>query len=176
MYCLVAIFSFCVISPDCIFIVHAIKINVCSHNHCSALLLKIWVVAWRIFFWDELFAFCAAANTFCIFSKVTGACSLFPSSGAVLDDCSALKGPVCIFVDRLCLEIENDIPRYGFKVFNNLRILMAVLNLLSIKIHVGTLTWVYLTSILIQQRPKAFWSEAFFIHHYPEEGNISCTC
>lgn len=83
MYWLMAIFSFCVISPDCIFIVHVMKINVCSHNPCSALLLKIWVVAWRIFFWDELFAFCAAANTFCIFSKVTGACSLFSSSGAV---------------------------------------------------------------------------------------------
>lgn len=38
-----AMFRFCVISPDCIFVVHVLKQIEWNRNYCLALLLKIWV-------------------------------------------------------------------------------------------------------------------------------------
>lgn len=111
MYWLMTIFIFFVISPDCIFTAHMINVNVCSRNHCSALPINICVGAFfkkLLLFWDDLFAFCATVNVFCIFSKVTGACSLFSDSGASSHDhCSALKGPVCSFVDHQKLKMTH---------------------------------------------------------------------
>lgn len=61
-----AIFTFCVIGPDCIFIVHVIKKNICSCNYCSALLLKIWVV--ELFFFPRVNLHFVLLPTISVFS------------------------------------------------------------------------------------------------------------
>lgn len=97
------------------------------------------------------------------------ACSLYSSSGAgELNHSSALKGPVCIFSHHLLSEIKHFRHEHDFIVFNNIYILMEVLNFASIEICVKKLMWVFLNTCSSKTKSICIEGIPFFIHREME--------